>query len=196
VTDDDRGVHGRDIELGFMVAHNNATELLVRLDRMTAHVNAVTELLIRDQVIDQPELEALRVELHEQMVAQVPRRVTARVAKASGDKYASSDTVILDCANRLPLCRAACCRLAFYLSDQDLEEGIVRWDFARPYRIKQDADGYCTHCKPDLRECGVWSQRPQPCRNYDCRSDQRIWVDYDARIPNPAIAASAPLSEQ
>ena len=27
--------------------------------------------------------------------------------------------------------------------------------------------------------------RPRVCRSYDCRSDERIWLDYEKRIPAP-----------
>ena len=28
---------------------------------------------------------------------------------------------------------------------------------------------------------------PLPCRGYDCRKDKRIWLDFEQRIPNPAV---------
>jgi hypothetical protein len=31
----------------------------------------------------------------------------------------------------------------------------------------------------------VWQQRPIPCRGYDCRKDERIWLDFEKRIINP-----------
>ena len=35
--------------------------------------------------------------------------------------------------------------------------------------------------------CGVYEQRPIPCRGYDCREDGRIWLDFERRVVNPAI---------
>jgi hypothetical protein len=37
--------------------------------------------------------------------------------------------VEIDCPRRIPLYKAACCRLRFALSRQDVEEGIVQWGF-------------------------------------------------------------------
>jgi Fe-S-cluster containining protein len=98
------------------------------------------------------------------------------------DKYttASSD---VDCAARFHLCQARCCRLRFALSPQDLDEGIVRWEYSRPYLIAQRPDGFCVHNQRETGGCGVYANRPIACRAYDCRTDKRIWQDFEARIP-------------
>jgi Fe-S-cluster containining protein len=106
------------------------------------------------------------------------------------DKYAVASPDI-DCAARLHLCQARCCTLRFALSTQDLDEGIVRWDYARPYFIASRSDGYCIHCQPESRACGVYQNRPAPCRSYDCRGDERIWLDFEARIPADYAAIDA-----
>lgn len=186
---DDHDPTGRDVELGLMSVNNHINEQADQLHRLCAHVYALTELLVRDDVIDAPELESRRGVIFDQMRAKQPLRwLTARVHHLETDKYDPVHAVVIDCASRLPLCRAACCRLSFYLGNQDLEEGIVRWDLARPYHIKQTRDGYCVHCRSTDRSCDVWDHRPQACRSYDCRNDSRIWLDFEARIPNPAIA--------
>lgn len=183
------GPSGRDVDRGFMFVHNNATEQLEQIRRLSAHVYALTELLVRDGVVKIPELEAAREATHTGMMEQYPQRwLVARVQQAEHDKYDPAHEVPIDCASRLPLCRAACCRLDFYLTEQDLLEGVVRWDFVRPYHIKKREDGSCVHCSAEGR-CEVWAQRPGVCRTYDCRKDARIWQDFEARIPNPALAA-------
>jgi Fe-S-cluster containining protein len=103
------------------------------------------------------------------------------------DKYAFERTAEIDCADRVHLCKASCCRLPFALSRQDIEERVVRWDFGVPYMIEQGADGYCTHHDRCTRRCTIYQERPVPCRGYDCRNDKRIWLDFERRIPNPAI---------
>jgi Fe-S-cluster containining protein len=73
------------------------------------------------------------------------------------------------------------------LSKQDIYEGILKWDLGSPYLIAQDKDGYCTHFERDTCRCTVRENRPVPCRGYDCRSDKRIWLDFDNKIVNPNI---------
>lgn len=101
-----------------------------------------------------------------------------------GDKYAVPETDGLDCASRLHLCKAVCCSFSFRLTVQDLDEGVLRWDYAEPYAIKQKPSGYCTHsCGDADGGCDVYHHRPTPCRQYDCRNDERVWKDFDAMIP-------------
>ena len=103
------------------------------------------------------------------------------------DKYAFEAGVEIDCENRVHLCKAACCRLPFALSTQDIREGIVRWNLGRPYMIEQGADGYCNHLERGTCGCTIYENRPVPCRAFDCRNDKRIWKDFEKQIPNPAV---------
>jgi Fe-S-cluster containining protein len=107
--------------------------------------------------------------------------------KPERDKYAFEGEVRIDCENRVHLCRAACCRLRFALSKQDVEEGVVKWDFAHPYLIARGPDGYCQHLDRERLGCSVHAQRPVPCRGYDCREDKRIWADFENKIVSPEL---------
>jgi Fe-S-cluster containining protein len=90
------------------------------------------------------------------------------------------------CEELFHLCKARCCRLTYSLSTQDLDEGVIRWDYGQPYLIRQRAsDGYCVHNDPATGGCTVHANRPRVCRSYHCRDDHRVWIDYDKRIPAP-----------
>ncbi len=112
------------------------------------------------------------------------------------DKYPVNGPDI-PCTELMHLCKARCCTLTFPLSSQDLDEGIIRWDYGQPYMIRQRAsDGYCVHNAPDTHGCTVHANRPLTCRRYDCRDDKRIWADFENRVvaaPGSENPASPPF---
>lgn len=85
----------------------------------------------------------------------------------------------VDCAARLPVCQAVCCRLKFALSEDEITSGKVRWDIGHPYIIRHDSDGACTHHESGSGACGIYADRPRVCRRYDCSGDARIWADFE-----------------
>jgi Fe-S-cluster containining protein len=115
-------------------------------------------------------------------------RVRTRVSIDLGRSKYEATSPDVPCAELLPLCKARCCTLSFSLSTEDLDEGVIRWDYGQPYLIRQRAsDGYCVHNDPDDRGCTVHRFRPRVCRSYDCRKDTRIWQDFEQRIPAPTM---------
>jgi Fe-S-cluster containining protein len=87
--------------------------------------------------------------------------------------------VIVDCAARMHICHAVCCKLDFALSAEEVERGAVRWDLGRPYFIRHGSSGHCVHNDRETGACGVYDDRPAPCRHYSCATDTRIWSDFD-----------------
>jgi hypothetical protein len=57
------------------------------------------------------------------------------------DKYTFEHEADSDCLKRLDICKAICCKFPFALSRQDVEEGIVRWEF-RSYSAFLDSLHY------------------------------------------------------
>lgn len=112
-----------------------------------------------------------------------------RIADLGGTRVAldvleHKPTADVPCLENMPICKARCCAFTFALSSDDLDAGVVRWDYGRPYIIRQrESDGKCVHNDATTGHCTVHTQRPHICRSYDCRSDPRVWVDYDKRIP-------------
>jgi Fe-S-cluster containining protein len=99
------------------------------------------------------------------------------------DKYSMTGLPDVPCGELIHLCRGRCCTLHFPLSKQDLDERVVQWNYFQPYLIRQGDSGYCVHNDPSTKFCTVYDRRPAVCRYYDCRTDKRIWLDYDKRIP-------------
>ncbi len=177
-----------DLEEGLMYAHRKLGDAMLERAELEAHVYALTEALIASGVLGLQELEQRKRVRSEQVMQRVHTEWQgAQLLGDTRDKY-EVEPVRIDCASRIHLCKAACCRLTFQLSRQDLEEHVVRWDVSRPYSIKQRDDGWCTHCDPATKRCQVHEQRPMVCRGYDCRQDARIWADFDEKVPNPDLA--------
>jgi hypothetical protein len=111
---------------------------------------------------------------------------STRVALDMGAGKYEVTPVDIPCDELIPLCGARCCTYTFSLSTQDLDEGVIRWDYGQPYLIRQRAsDGYCFHNDPTTRGCTAHAHRPRVCRTYDCRDDKRVWIDFEKRIIAP-----------
>ena len=114
-----------------------------------------------------------------------PQPAEGVVLESPADKYTVNSPEI-DCAARMHLCHAACCKLEVLLSRQDLMEGIVESDPAAPHYMKRHEDRSCLYaCEGD--RCAVYPARPATCRGYSCKEDRRIWIDFEKRIINPDI---------
>lgn len=153
-----------------------------------AQVAALAELLVARGVLSADELERLRLDAESRIEAEYDDMGMKVHVGHEPDKYTmGGQAVEIDCENRLHLCRAACCRLRFPLSEQDIREGVVEWQLDQPYLNRQRDDGYCVHCSAADGRCGVYEHRPAVCRRYDCRQDGRIWLDFERRIVNPKL---------
>lgn len=152
---------------------------------------ALVEILNEKDLINLEELGERKQLVGERLVKQYKEKGIAAVYQdGEYDKYSFKDGAEIDCANRLRMCKAACCRLPFALSKQELNEGIVRWDLGQPYLIDQGKDGYCNHLDRGQCSCNVYKHRPVPCRGFDCRVDKRIWLDFENKVINPKINRS------
>ena len=151
---------------------------------------AAQVVVLRNELAAQGTIDSSKVEdrvrnVHTQiqLADESGESLSADFGEAAVDKY-GLPKLDIPCEELMPLCKARCCKLQFALSTQDLNEGTVRWDYAKPYWIEQRAgDGYCVHNDAETKGCGVYECRPSPCRKFDCREDPRIWADYAKRIP-------------
>jgi Fe-S-cluster containining protein len=178
----------RDVTDGLLYTHHRANANTGKTLEVTSFAYALIELLIEKGLLTEEELNERKQKVMERLAEKFRENGMGVVRmEPEHDKYAFEDGVKIDCENRVHLCHAACCRLQFALSRQDVEEGIVKWDFSRPYMIRQSAEGYCIHLERNACRCSVYDNRPVPCRAYDCRNDKRIWADFERKIPNPDL---------
>jgi Fe-S-cluster containining protein len=173
---------------GLRYTHTRANANTAKLVEVTSFAYAAIEILADKGLITIEELDERKKVVAERVVAQLRRDgVGAAYQDPEHEKYGFEGSVQIDCASRLHLCKAACCRLRFALSRQDVEEGIVQWDFSHPYFIACGDDGYCKHVDRTNMGCSIHANRPVPCRAYDCRKDARIWQDFEQRIVSPDL---------
>ena len=170
-----------DVSGGLRFVHLVEMQTRAQVSELTATVDALIETLIGEGQLPLKAFEKRKRLTVLRETERASRDASVEIA-AVDDKYALTGLPRIDCEARLPLCLARCCTLPFVLSAQDLDEGVARWDHARPYLIRRRDSGYCVH---NEGACTIYEGRPAACRLYDCRKDRRIWVDFDARIPAP-----------
>ncbi len=169
-----------DVTHGLRFVHLMAVQSQARVAELSASFYALLETLIGEGLVPVDKYEKRR----EGTIARENERAegAANIEIADvADKYTLEGLPEVDCAERMPICKARCCRLSFALSVQDLNERVVRWNYGQPYRIAQTNEGRCVHCSPSGR-CDVYEQRPAVCRGYSCADDDRIWKDFEQRI--------------
>lgn len=161
---------------------------------VAGQVTALAELLVAKGVLGLDEVDRARRPVEARQLDRLrDEGVTVHIAKSAPDKYEVEGPAI-NCADRAHLCRAACCRLRFSLSEQDVTENVVRWALHEPYLNRQRDNGWCAHNDEQTAGCSVYEQRPAVCRAYDCRTDGRIWLDFEGRVPNPdLVTATGPV---
>jgi len=173
---------------GFRYTHFRADANTSKLLEIASFLYAAIELLSQKGFLDIGELDGRKKDVAARLADKFAERGMGVVyQRPEQDKYSFESAAKIDCEKRISLCKAACCKLPFALSKQDVEEGIVRWDFSRPYIIAHQQNGYCQHLDQEKQCCSVYAHRPVPCRGYDCRKDQRIWLDFEKRVINPNV---------
>ncbi len=173
---------------GLLYTHARLSENTKAVLEAASFLYGLIELLNEKGLISIEELDRRKHEVAQRLTRRNGERgVGVLLQDPEYDKYSFTGGVRIDCENRVHLCKASCCRLPFALSKQDIQEGVVHWDLGQPYMIAQTKAGYCTHLDTGCLQCTVHEYRPVPCRAYDCRKDNKIWLDFEKKIINPDI---------
>jgi Fe-S-cluster containining protein len=182
----------QEIEQGLAYLHGRVGATAGRAFESAAFVYALIELVVERGILTIEEIDARKKQLAPRLLKRFESQDEGvAVQDSAHDKYQAPQEVQIDCASRLHLCKAACCKMVFPLSQQDVKENVVHWELGRPYVIAKGEDGYCRHLERTCRRCTVHAARPLPCRVYDCRNDGRVWLDFEGRVINPKLADPA-----
>jgi hypothetical protein len=173
---------------GLLYIHSRLSENTQSTLEAAAFLYALIELLNERGLVSIEQLDERKAEVAKRLAKKNSSAgIGVLLQEPEYDKYNFENEAKIDCENRVHLCKAACCRLPFALSKQDIREGIVNWDLGQPYMIAQEKDGYCVHLDRGCQRCTIREHRPVPCRGYDCRKDKRIWLDFEQKKINPEI---------
>ena len=168
----------RQLERGYRFSHTVIGESMLRTSELQVLLHGLLDTLLAKGVTSEDELvdamQKVRNELAERDELNWQRAMIRNDAREENKTVSK-----VDCEARLPVCRAACCKLDFALSVPELEASEIKWDLGRPYFIRHDSNGYCSHLDAASGRCGIYDKRPCVCRNYSCAEDKRIWNDFD-----------------
>ncbi len=169
----------RQTERAQLFTHTALGRQVLRLHEVESFTFGLLDVLLAKGVVSEQEVsgavERVRAESQERgesLGVGVALRVDA-------PETAEAPTVTVNCAERMHICHSICCKLDFALTAEEVERGAVRWDLGRPYQIRHDADGFCTHRDRATGFCGAYTCRPAICRGYSCARDTRIWKDFE-----------------
>jgi Fe-S-cluster containining protein len=167
----------RQLERGTIYTHTVLSEQTERANENEAVVNGLIDVLIRRGLVSADELKRAIEAVRQETTAKGLLVSVHAAIRVDGEP---GPPPVIDCAARLPVCQAACCRMRFALSAADLDAGALKWDLGQPYYNRRGPDGYCHRSDATTRACGIYDERPQVCRVYSCAKDTRIWSDFEA----------------
>jgi Putative zinc- or iron-chelating domain len=168
---------------GSLFAQAVASGQMARANQTEAAVYGLIDLLVEKGALTTDEVTAAIERTGAEMRAADRHATLDVIVREDGTGTAVSADEI-DCAARLPFCKATCCRLRWPLTLAEVESGPVQWDLGRPFLNRQGAHGYCHRFDAGSHGCTVYAQRPRPCQQYSCAGDERIWLDFENMVPN------------
>lgn len=183
----------QDLVRGLRYSHIRINSNTSKTLKSCSFLYALIEILNEKGIISIEELDERKKQVAERLVKKFTESgIGLMYQDPEYDKYTFEHEAHVACLERLPICKAICCKFPFALSRQDVEEGIVRWNFGRPYLIAHGEDGYCAHLGRKTYLCTVREHRPVPCRGFDCSRDKRykVWEDFNKMIINSELIES------
>src|SRR5262249_39240688 len=156
-----RALNMSDLDLRDSVLHLGA-RLVALIDELTRRIDGVEPLPAEPNTPAQPPSATVETAVEQALgptltaIRTRDAQLSTRVSLDMGRSKYETESPDIPCAELIPLCQARCCRLSFALSTEDLDEGVIRWDYGQPYLIRQrSSDGYCVHNAPGSHACTV-----------------------------------------
>jgi Fe-S-cluster containining protein len=171
----------KQMEAGGLFTHSALSVHAERINRVEAFLYGLADVLLDAGQVTEEQLQARATSIADELAEQGERLSGGVILRVDPDSQSAAAKV--DCAARMHVCNAVCCRLSFPLSAQEVETGQIKWELGKPYFARKDLTGCCVH-RDEKGGCGVYENRPHVCRGYSCEKDERIWKDFDRMILN------------
>ena len=176
----------RQVERGQLFLHDELSQSFARLQETEAFLHALIDLLLSKGIVQEQELQEAIIQVRQEQAQRGERAEPHLAIQQEQQVESSAPPMLVDCAARMHVCHAICCKLDFALTISEIESGNIKWDLGRPYAIRHEQDGYCTHNQRETGHCGIYAHRPAICREYSCANDPRIWSDFEKMELNTA----------
>lgn len=166
------------VERGALFTHTVLTDQIMRINQNEAFLYGLIDCLTQQGVV-QPDALKRAAESVRQELIEKKEHATLGVAIRVDGEAEGAQTAVVNCEERLHICRAVCCRLRFALTAEEIETGRMKWELGNPYYNRHHSHGYCHQIDPDRKCCTIYDRRPSVCRKYSCVGDTRIWKDFE-----------------
>jgi Fe-S-cluster containining protein len=174
----------RQLERGGVRTQSLFNRTFERLSEVESMLLGLLDVLLARGVVAAEDVEPAVRRIEELTAARGGESAHEVALRVDDTAAAARPDAVVDCAARMHVCHAVCCKLAVKLDSDEVEGGRLRWDLGRPYYLRKEADGRCTHQERPSGGCGVYPDRPKPCRQYSCATDGRIWKDFERMVLN------------
>jgi len=169
----------RQVERGSFFTHTALGRASSHLREVESFTYGILDVLLAKQIVSSEEVSAAVENIRRETAANGEIPGPGVALRLDPPEQQNGAEVKVDCAARMHICHAICCRLDFALTHEEVESGKIKWDLGRPYFIRHEAHGGCTHQDCKSGGCRVYADRPAICRTYSCAKDTRIWKDFE-----------------
>ncbi len=169
----------RQVERSQLFAHTALGESFTRVGETEVFLHGLIDLLLTRGMVKEDELRTTIAKVRQELVDRGELSGPGIAVQVEEPTDIPRLPVEVDCKARMHICHAVCCKLDFALSLSEVEAGKIKWDLGRPYFIRHEEDGYCTHNDRLCGNCGIYADRPAVCRRYSCADDERIWKNFE-----------------
>lgn len=117
---------------GLLYAHTRINDNIKKTLEAASFLYALIDLLNEKGILTIEELDERKKQVAERLVKKFTESgIGLMYQDPEHNKYTFEHETVVDCQSRLHICKAACCRLPFPLSMQDMNEGVIKWIYAR-----------------------------------------------------------------